>query len=35
MKKLLAGETVEKKLFMEEGVYPASVAAQEVANRKY
>lgn len=35
MKKLLAGETVEKKLYMEEGVYPASVAAQEVANRKY
>lgn len=35
MKKLLAGETVEKELFMEEGVYPASVAAQEVANRKY
>lgn len=35
MKKILAGETVEKELFMEEGVYPASAAAQEVANRKY
>ncbi len=35
MKKILAGETVEKKLYMEEGVYPASEAADEVANRKY
>lgn len=35
VKKLLDGETVDKEQFMEEGIYPASVAKDEVANRKY
>lgn len=32
---LLAGKSVDKTQFMEEGVYPASSAKDEVANRKY
>lgn len=35
VKKLLDGETVDKEQFMEEKIYPASVAKDEVANRKY
>lgn len=35
IKKILAGETVDKEQYMEEGVYPASTAKDEVANRKY
>lgn len=33
--KILDGETVEKQQFMKEGVYPASTAKDEVANRQY
>ncbi|WP_310603255.1 ABC transporter substrate-binding protein [Anaerosporobacter sp.] len=34
-KKLMAGETVEKIQYVEEGVYPAETAAQELPNRQY
>lgn len=33
--KILDGQTVDKEQFMEEGVYPASTAKDEVANRQY
>lgn len=32
---LIAGKTVDKTQYMKEGVYPASTAKDEVANRKY
>lgn len=35
IKQLLNGQSVEKEQFMEEGIYPASVANDEVANRKF
>ena len=35
IKQLLDGQSVDKEQFMEEGIYPASVAKDEVANRKY
>lgn len=33
--KLLNGQSIDKEQFMEEGVYPASTAKAEVANRQY
>lgn len=34
-KKIVAGEQVDKVQYMEEGIYPAETAAQELPNRKY
>ena len=35
VKDLMAGKTVEKKQYVEEGVFPASSAAEDVKTRKY
>lgn len=34
-KKLMAGESVEKIQYVDEGVYPAETAEKELPNRQY
>ena len=35
IKKVVAGETVPREIFVEEGIFPAEVAAAEFPNRQY
>ena len=35
VKKVVAGETVPREIFVEQGIFPAEVTAAEFPNRQY